>query len=55
MFRSTSSRRTLFALSAVATAVGVCALIGVLVGYRMEWTATGALLGVAVFLFVSQR
>ncbi|MFC7202249.1 hypothetical protein ACFQJC_01875 [Haloferax namakaokahaiae] len=55
MLRSISTRRTLFALSSVATAIGICAVIGALVGYRAEWTVTGLLLGVAVFVFVSQR
>ena len=55
MVRSGHTRRlSIFAVS-VVVCVALGAAIGSVVGYATEWTATGAIFGIAISLFTDKR
>ncbi|WP_396612046.1 hypothetical protein ACH9L7_01830 [Haloferax sp. S1W] len=55
MSRSGRARRLVFFAASVVVCVVLGAAIGSTVGYTTEWTATGAVFGVALSLFTDRR
>ncbi|MCO8266743.1 hypothetical protein ACOZ4B_06415 [Haloferax prahovense] len=55
MFQSELTRMALVAGANVVGGVTLGSAIGGTVGYAAEWTATGAILGLAVAVFAARR
>ncbi|POG55953.1 hypothetical protein AUR65_011275 [Haloferax marisrubri] len=55
MFQSELTRMALVAGANVVGGVTLGSAIGGTVGYAVEWTATGAILGLAVAVFAARR